>query len=113
MSEPVKAPPGHIIDDQGRQLPLTGVLPITKDNCVVCPDHYVYHPDQDMAFNLRVTPHCGDPVDDHNGKELPGDCYWVANYSYWESDTGASQWELYDLRDCYSTREAAEAARAT
>jgi hypothetical protein len=42
MSEPVKAPPGHIINDQGNVLPLLGSLLLTDDGYVVAEGARVY-----------------------------------------------------------------------
>lgn len=126
MSEPVKAPPGHIIDDQGNVRKVLGTLPVTRDGCVVDYETTVYAIDHGEIIELHAVPYglvcqqsfggdgaemddaleeCGFPASDDVLE-------WVGSYSYYEEDTGASEWFLAPLSECYSTRAAAEAARA-
>jgi hypothetical protein len=43
MSEPVKAPPGHIIDDQGRVIQVLGELPVTLDGFLIGKKAYLWN----------------------------------------------------------------------
>ena len=95
---------GHIIDDNGIERKVLGRLPITADGIITMPGIEVYHPEQDTCFHLVVEPmserFCGD-----KDWPIPEDCNWIAAYSYYEVDTGYSQYEIRDLRTCYSTKE--------
>ena len=84
-----------------------GVLPVTADGCVVQVDEYVYHPEG--KHSLRVARY-DESYGDHNEDPLPDDCEFCAVRSYYEHDTGYSEFEMYDVRRCYSTPEAAKAA---
>ena len=98
------------VTEDGNVRKIMGTLPITKDGVIAMPGIEVYHPKQDLHFHLVVMKHFDDtlPSDDF---PLPDDCEYIAHYSYWEQETGYSQYETYDVRDCYSTKEAAEAAK--
>lgn len=103
-------PPGHIIDDTGVVRKVLGTLPLTADGCVVMMGEEVFHPEQDPSFHLEVMPLHPDTEPDKDFP-IPEDCEYIGHYSYYERDTGFSQYESYDVRSCYSTSEAAEAAR--
>lgn len=102
-------PAGCVRDDKGVDRQVVGPLPITRDGVVVCVGCEVFHPQQDQAFHLSVMAHDGG--EDTEEFPIPNDCEYVGHYSYWEGDTGYSTYETYDIRQCYSTRAAAEAAR--
>ena len=102
-------PLGHIKDDKGVVRRVLGTLPVTKDGVVAMPGTEVFHPDQDTQFHLEVMRCDWTWVDDEF--PLPEGCEYVAHYSYYEHDTGFSARETYDVGACYSTREAALAAR--
>ena len=103
-----KVPPGHVLYD-GVVRKVLGTLPVTKDGVVTMPGIEVFHPDQCADFALVVS-----QMREHfeliGEWPLPDDCEWVAEYWYSEPDTGYVQFEVRDLRTCYSTRDAAEAA---
>lgn len=101
------APPGHIVDDAGVVRKLKGEFPITADGVMVQLGEDVWHPESGEA--LRVGEYEGDA--DHNKMPLADDCTFCAFFSYYETDTGYSEYEVYDVRQCYSTPEAAEAAK--
>lgn len=86
---------------------LKGEFPITADGVMVQLGEDVWHPESGEA--LRVGEYEGDA--DHNKMPLADDCTFCAFYSYYEIDTGYSEYEVYDVRQCYSTPEAAEAAK--
>jgi hypothetical protein len=103
MSEPVKAPPGHIIDDQGNVRKVLGTLPVTRDGCVVgdVPDHgalvfYQEHDSSASAYRVTLCHRCVSNPDDESK-----DWYPIEN----DELDGTGRW--------FSTREAAEAARGT
>lgn len=102
-------PAGCVRDEKGVDRQVVGPLPITRDGVVVCVGCEVFHPQQDQAFHLSVMAHDGG--EDTEEFPIPNDCEYVGHYSYWEGDTGYSTYETYDIRQCYSTRAAAEAAR--
>jgi len=106
-----KAPPGCVIDDTGAVRKVLGTLPVTKDGVIAMPGVELFHPQQDWSFHLEIMPLHPDTKPDPEFP-LPEDCEYMAHYSYFESDTGFSTYESYDVRDCYSTRELAESARA-
>ena len=100
-------PPGHIIDDAGVVRKLKGEFPITADGVMVQLGEDVWHPESGEA--LRVGEYEGEA--DHNKKPLADDCTFCAFFSYYETDTGYSEYEVYDVRQCYSTPEAAKEAK--
>lgn len=106
----VRPPNGHVVTDDGVVRKVLGTLPITADGCVVMPGIEVFHPQQDFSFHLEVMALHGDERQDDD-YPLPEDCEYMGHYSYYERDTGYSTYESYDVRACYSTREAAEAAK--
>ena len=90
-----KPPPGHIIDENGVRKVL-GTLPLTADGCVAIPFiSVVYHPEHpSRSLDVDV---CNDEV--------------IGQVSVPSSDGEFVEWHEYAIGDCYSTREAAEAAR--
>lgn len=87
-----------------------GTLPKTKDGVIALNGQRVYHPDVDESCRLTVLP-MRELDNDDNRFPLPDDCEWVASYWYYEQDTGYSEFETYDIRECYSTPEVARAAK--
>lgn len=78
-------PPGHVIDDKGVVRKVLGTLHLTADKCIACQDAVVWHPTNGACY----------PVLD--GLNMAAKVY------------GGST--LVPASECYSTREAAEAAR--
>lgn len=106
----LRVPANHVRDENGVDMRVLGTLPVTADDVIVMDGEQVYHPDADGSFRLIVRPACEHDAEDKDFP-LPDDCEWVASYSYYEHDNGYSQYETYDIRQCYSTRDAALAAR--
>lgn len=78
-----KAPPGHIIDDAGVVLKLSGALPVTADRVVVCyASTPLWHPILGQMDTLEGEP-----------------------YATWRNGMGKR------TSECYSTPEAADAAK--
>jgi hypothetical protein len=98
------------IDENGNVRKVLGTLPVTKDGVIAMPGTEVFHPNQDRHFHLEVMFLMQDMTPDKDFP-LPEDCVYMAHYSYFEQDTGYSAYESYNVRDCYSTPEAAEKAR--
>lgn len=80
-----RPPAGHIRDDAGVDRRVLGLLPVTKDGCVLCPGEVVWAVSQ------------GDYVREVSLDEM----VWPAK---------GMRTHTWSVRDCYSTREAAEAA---
>ena len=80
-----KAPPGHIIDDQGNVRKVLGTLPVTRDGCVIGDDCKIFIHDEYVNSEVFRSP---------RGKV--------------ERD-----WMPYMPHKAFSTRAAAEAARGT
>jgi hypothetical protein len=97
MSEPVKAPPGHIIDDQGNVRKVLGTLPITADGCVIAHDPPAMYMVGEKGWKRPA------PI---------GVVRWNSDAGVW-SYVHANGAGPCSPRDCYSTRAAAEAARGT
>ncbi len=85
-----KPPPGHIIDDTGTVRKVLGTLPLTADGCVIGPVEGTYA----RVWNNDQW---------SNNAEL-----YIRDDGRWGAMFGP-QWR--PLECCYSTREAAEAAR--
>lgn len=83
-------PAGCVRDDKGVVRKVLGTLPVTGDGCVVAPNGYVW----------VMPPHCANP----------------AGFGFRVMDISSSFFATpeRDIRwqDCYSTREAAQAALA-
>lgn len=105
-------PKGSIVDDTGAARKVLGTLPITKDGVVAMDGVEVFHPNQDWHFGLTCM-RLLDETQPDKDFPLPEDCEYMGHYSYWEPDTGYGQYESYDIRECYSTKEAALAAQPT
>lgn len=84
LLEARKAPEGHVIDERGVVRKVLGQLPITPDGCVPCLGSVIWHP-------------------------VSGAYYPVPGLNVAAKVYGGSQ--LVNICDCYSTREAAEAAK--
>jgi hypothetical protein len=98
-----KAPPGHIIDDQGNVRKVLGTLPITADGCVVG-----FPPGFGGLWRVPYEHGGGGRIEQCNPMHMSYDqasrCIEV---------TGG-QWSginRHPVGGCYSTRAAAEAAR--
>jgi hypothetical protein len=82
-----------------------GAMPVTKDGVVVSVDSDVY-----AADGERLTVYAAEEsLLNHFKDGPPDDCEYVGFYSYYEHDTGYSELSIYDIRECYSTPEAAKA----
>ena len=99
MNEPVKAPPGCIIDDQGNVRKVLGTLPVTMDGCAVMPGSIVFFP----WFN-GVARGCV-------RYEMHGPDLVVFVESTTTMPDGRRVGVRTFMHDCYSTREAAELRR--
>jgi len=93
MSEPVKAPPGHIIDDQGNVRKVLGTLPVTADGCVVGHGVKLYWCEEPYEISHYETDFDGVWFEDHAT-------------DYYGEAVGKDE----PISKCYSTKEAAEAA---
>ena len=112
-AEVVEAKEGYVRTSDGVVRKLIGTLAVTKDGAVVCDGEEVWHPEQDMSFHLKVMSLYGDMRPEPDDEfPLPDDCTHMGHYSYYERDTGYSQYESRDVRECYSTKEAALAAQS-
>lgn len=129
------APDGHILTDTGEVLALPeghvavreggkvvvrkvpGELPVTADGVVVSHGDSVFYPGEDAALDvLRGLHDWRDTVRalNESGHETRDDGdlpEWIGYRSYYEHDTGYGEEAAHPLSMCYSTREAAEAAR--
>jgi hypothetical protein len=94
-----KAPPGHIIDDQGNVRKVLGTLPVTRDGVIVMPGQKVYG---DWGAPHVVTAHL---TDDRRNTETPADAEFYA--VYWHRDEG----HAVCVGDTYSTALAEQQAR--
>jgi hypothetical protein len=83
-----------------------GTFPITADGVMVQLGEDVWHPDSSNTLTVGED----DGQADHNGKPLANDCTFAACHSYYEHETGYREFELYDVRKCYSTPESAAKA---
>jgi len=100
-----------------------GTLPITADGAVVIHDDAVYHPDFDGGLRIvkaadydddwqrlrTALTACGAVYTADDGSDLPE---WVGCHGIYESETGHTENNVYPLHECYSTVEAARAAKA-
>jgi hypothetical protein len=94
-----KAPPGHIIDDQGNVRKVLGTLPVTRDGVIVMPGQKVYG---DWGAPHVVTARL---TDDRRNTEAPADAEFYA--VYWHRDEG----HAVCVGDTYSTALAEQQAR--
>lgn len=86
-NDAIKAPPGHIIDDQGIVRKVLGTLPLTADGCL-------FGNDAPTVYAI------------YNGNVVGAAC---AAESYPCDECGND--DLFIASECYSTPEAALAAR--
>jgi hypothetical protein len=97
-----KAPPGHIIDDQDNVRKVLGEFQLTKDGVIALPGSFVYAKwwhDKAVKGFVRHEIHG------------PETCCFVEMTT--TTPDGRTIGVRSFLGDCYSTREAAEAARGT
>jgi hypothetical protein len=101
------------IDEQGEVRKVLGTLPITADGAIANADSYVYHPSQIESAVVKELSVASMHDSFVNNKNFPlsEDCNHVGVAGYYEPDTGYAEQYVFDVRDCYSTRTAAEAAR--
>jgi hypothetical protein len=95
MSEPVKAPPGHIIDDQGNVRKLNGELPLLADGSVAAYGEYYKYWDFNVGTDNKIR--------------------WGWTDRVLESCQPSESYECSYTTDpsrCWPSIEAAEAARA-
>lgn len=83
-------PAGCVRDDKGVDRKVLGTLPVTADGCVVAPNGYVW----------VMPPHCANPAG-FGFRVMDISC------SFFATPERDIRWQ-----DCYSTREAAQAALA-
>lgn len=93
IREAMSAFPGHIIDEQGVVRKVLGALPITADGCVVGDGAALFHP------NYEKQGVCGTWMSQQGTARF----YFARGL--------VNDWKDVPLRECYSTREAAEAAK--
>lgn len=99
-----KAPPGHIIDEHGYERRVLGTLPLTADGCVAAPKMNTWRRCADKSIvalgvlSIEIND-SGHPSDIHESER------WLVLVR----DGDGDEYKVF-LGDCYSTREAAEAA---
>lgn len=94
----VRPPKGHIVTDDGVVRKVLGTLPMTADGCVATINGTFYTPqdgDPDGICGMAAWAENNAPV----GRRLGFCVSYVGSYRTWNSN------------ECYSTREAAEAAK--
>lgn len=111
---------GMIRTHEGKDLRLLGTLPVTADGCVAMPDECnVYAPGCDEALQpVRSIRFDEDPNTMAErlrecGFQFPGESLpeFVAVWTDYDRDTGAYDEFVAPLSACYSTPEAASAAK--
>lgn len=94
---------------------ITDKLPKTADGVVVIVGDWLYHPDWDCPTYIEVV-RCYDEsiamrYKAENGTDSPDDAEYFAEAWYYEEDTGYKEYFIRTVQECYSTREAALAAK--
>lgn len=82
LESSLRAPKGHVIDEEGRVVRVLGTLPMTADGCIVGNDGRVFASVRMSDWTMEVQ---------------------EVRPIYWQDNE-------VDSSECYSTREAAEAA---